>query len=131
MDIPALHYWAISATQHFHHWYYPSSSEVTLYIENLDVDFGFDLKLDDKGYLDPQVWDVMIDFGGSYIYHDSIYVRYTMFQILQLGKVMIQNSAFFFGDRMFTQLLGPVMDKYLNHYIYVFNQESFVGGQYT
>jgi hypothetical protein len=53
MDCPALKYWSISGTQAFHHWYYPSTSETTIYIENLDIDLGFDLVLDDAGYLDP------------------------------------------------------------------------------
>lgn len=44
---------------------------------------------------------------------------------------MIENSAFFLGDRMFTELLGPAMDKHLNHYVFHFNQNSFVGGQHA
>jgi hypothetical protein len=74
MDIPSLKYWAISATQDFHHWYYPSKSEIIIYIENLDIDVGFDLKLDARGYLDPVVSDVKIDMGDSYIWHDNWFV---------------------------------------------------------
>jgi hypothetical protein len=89
MDMPALKYWAISATQDFHHWYYPSKSEIIVYIEDFDVDFGFDLKLDEKGYLDPVVWDVVINYGDSYVWHDNWYVQYTMHQFLALSKVMV------------------------------------------
>ena len=47
MDMPALKYWAISAVQDFHHWWLPSRSDIVIFIENLDVDIGFDLKLDE------------------------------------------------------------------------------------
>jgi hypothetical protein len=129
MDCPALKYWAISGVQTFHHWFYPSKSETIIYIEDLDIDLGFDLVLDDEGYLDPKVWDVMINMGETYIYHDNLFVTYTMHQILELGKVIIQNSAFFWGDRMFSSLLGPVMDKHMNHYTHNFTQRSFISGQ--
>jgi len=131
MDCPALKYWAISGVQTFHHWYYPSTSETTIYIEDLDIDLGFDLVLDDEGYLDPKVWDVMINMGETYIYHDNLFVTYTMHQILELGKVIIENSAFFWGDRMFSSLLGPVLDKHMNHYSHKFTQRSMISGQNT
>jgi hypothetical protein len=79
MDNKALTYWAISATQNFHHWWLPHSSDILIFVENLDVDIGFDLLLDDNGYLDPQVWDIKIDFGESYIEHENIYVRFLMY----------------------------------------------------
>jgi hypothetical protein len=55
-----------------------SKSYIIIYIENLDIDIGFDLKLDSRGYLDPEVWDVKIDMGDSYIWHENWYVRVTM-----------------------------------------------------
>lgn len=102
MDIPALKYWEISANQKFDHWYLPSNSEIYMTIENFDIDFGIDLKLDDDGYLDPVVWDVMIDFGNTHIHHDNAFISYFIMQIFSLGKVIIQNSAFFLGDKMFS-----------------------------
>jgi len=87
--------------------------------------------LDDEGYLDPKVWDVMINMGETYIYHDNLFVTYTMHQILELGKVIIENSAFFWGDRMFSSLLGPVLDKHMNHYSHKFTQRSMISGQNT
>ena len=30
---------------------------------------------------------------------------------------------------MFSSLLGPVMDKHMNHYTHKFNQRSFIAGQ--
>ena len=53
MDNKALAYWAIAATENFHHWWLPHSSEIFIFIENLDIDIGFDLLLDDNGYLEP------------------------------------------------------------------------------
>jgi hypothetical protein len=42
---------------------------------------------------------------------------------------MIENSAFFLGDKMFSEMLGPVMDKHLNHYKHHWIQKSVIGGQ--
>ena len=83
------------------------------YIENLDFDICFDPLLDDKGFLNPHVWDIRIDFGDSYIQHDSYYVEFLMYQALEIGKVIIQNSAFFFGDQLFSSTMGPMLDEYL------------------
>jgi len=44
-----------------------------------------------------------------------------MKQIFEMGKVIIENSAFFLGDKMFSSLIGPVSDNYLNHYRYRFD----------
>lgn len=62
---------------------------MTIYIEDVDIDLGFDLVLDDEGYLDPKVWDVMINLGESYIYHDNLWVTWVLGQIIPLGKVII------------------------------------------
>lgn len=67
--------------------------------------------------------------GETYIWHDNLWVQFTMHQILALSKVMIENSAFWLGDKMFTELLGPVMDKHLNHYKHTFTQRSLIEGQ--
>ena len=50
-------------------------------------------------------------------------------QIFTMAKVIIENSAFFLGDKMFSSLIGPVSDKYLNHYSYKFDQKSVIDGQ--
>lgn len=33
--------------------------------------------------------------------------------------VVIQNTAYFFGDKIFSEMLGPVMDRALDHYSFV------------
>ena len=126
MDFPALHYWAISAIQEFHHWWLPHSSPIFIFIEDLDIDVGFDLALDDNGYLDPVVYDLKIDFGDSYIKHDNFYVEFLMYQLIELGKVIIQNSAWAFGDLMFSSVLGPMLDTYLVHYTHTFKHASWI-----
>ena len=51
-----------------------------------------------------------------------------MHQLLQFSFIMIENSAWFFGEFMFTNMLGPVFDKALNHYRYVFPIFSLLDG---
>ena len=89
MKFPAIHYLTIQAIQHFHHWYLPHDSPVTFNIEKLEIDVGFDLILDDRGYLDPKIWDVKVDFGESVLEHDSVYVRMIMHQSIELAKVIL------------------------------------------
>jgi hypothetical protein len=60
----------------------------------------------------------MADIGGSYVYHDNFYVRFIMYKIIQPSKVMIENSAFYLGDKIFTELLGPAIDKHLNNCVF-------------
>lgn len=67
--------------------------------------------------LDPIVQDCDIDFGRrSYFRHNNKYLEYLMHQFIVLSVQIIEQSSFFMGQYMFTELLGPVLDTYLRHY---------------
>jgi hypothetical protein len=42
--------------------------------------------------------------------------------------VMIENSCWFLGDYMFSQMLGPVFDSYANHYTHDFKIQNTLLG---
>jgi hypothetical protein len=54
-----------------------------------------------------------------------------MHQLVLLSLVIIENSSYFMGKYMFTEMLGPVLDVYLKHYEHDFTLKNFLPGQNT
>ena len=69
-----------------------------------------------------------IDFGKSYVKHDNWFVKIWMHQLVKFSVVVVKNSAYFVGDRVFSEMLGPVMDKALDHYSLVLMLNSILPG---
>jgi len=120
VKFPALKHWEISADQTVNFWFIPDGSKVQLIFKDFKLDFACDLQLDKNGYLDPIVYDVDIQFGQSYLYHDNPITAIVMHQVIYFGLVIIENSIFFVGKYVFSDMAGPVMDKFLNHYFFDF-----------
>jgi len=59
---------------------------------------------------------VKIDFGESKFEFDNWFLNIFVQQLFEYGIVVIENSAWFTGEYLFSNVLGPVMDTYLNHY---------------
>jgi hypothetical protein len=62
------------------------------------------------------VYGVDIEFGESNFEQDDPFLNFVTFEIIQFSMVVIHNTAWLLGEYMFTNMLGPVLDKYLNHY---------------
>ena len=99
--------------------------------KDFKFDFETDLVLDENGYLDPVVYTADINFGESYLYHDNPIVAFVMHQIVYFGIVIIENSVYFVGQYIFTNMMGPVMDEFLNHYMFEFSFPTMVRGQWA
>lgn len=97
-------------------WIMPSESRIELVFKDFDIDFEVSLVLDEDGQLDPIVKSCSIDFGDSYFHHENNILRYAYHDMIKLALVVIENSSYFMGKYMFTELLGPVLDVYLRHY---------------
>ena len=52
-----------------------------------------------------------------------------MYQTLELAKVVIQNGAFYVGDKLFSTTAGPMLDEYLQHYTFEFGHNNVLRGQ--
>ena len=115
-DFPAYENLIIEAHQYLRHWLFGRESEIRINIIDFDMDFKGQFKLDEKGYLDPVVYACDINFGSSDIQSDDWLVEFLMFEIVHFSFIVIQNTAWATGPFMFTNMLGPVLDKYLNHY---------------
>lgn len=115
-DFPAIRSWEIDAMQEINSYILPSYSKVELIFKDFDIDFQTDLVLDTNGYIDPVVYDCDIKFGSSYLYHDNKLMAFVMHQFVYFAIVIIENSVYFVGDYIFSNMMGPILDKALNHY---------------
>ena len=78
--------------------------------------------------MNPIVKSCHISFGNTHIYHDSPLIAILMHQVIYYLKVVIENSVYFVGDQIFTNLLGPVIDYFLNDYIFPIQFQSLIKG---
>jgi hypothetical protein len=131
LDFPAIKHWEIDAMQEVNSWILPSKSKVELIFKDFDIDFACDLVLDDKGYLDPIFYDADIKFGESYLYHDNKIMAFAMHQFVYFGIVIIQNSVYFVGNIVLTDIMGPILDEMLNDYKMKINVPSPFKGETT
>jgi hypothetical protein len=92
------------------------NSHFEILIDNVKFDFDAGLKLNQKGYLDLDVQSCDFSFGKSYFHHDNIIFGFLTNQIIEFGKVVIENSIYFVGKYIFNSLLGPEIDSMLGHY---------------
>ena len=129
VKFPAVKHWEIDAAQDVNFWFLPDYSNIQLIFKDFKLDFETDLQLDEHGYLDPIVYSADIHFGESYLYHDNPITAFVMHQFIYFGIVIIENSVYFVGQYIFTNMMGPVMDSFLNHYMFPFAFPTLVRGQ--
>ena len=115
-DFPAIKEWEIDAYQTVNTWLFPTESDIQLIFKDFDVDFQADLVLDENGYIDPIVYDCDIKFGETYLYHENKLLAFAMHQFVYFGIVIIENTVYFIGDYIFSNMAGPLMDNALNQY---------------
>lgn len=120
IDFPEISNLKIKAKEHINTWIFPSENDVEINIKGLDVDFKAYLVLDEHGYIDPIVYFSNIDFGETQVKHSNWFTELLLGQLVELSLVIIENSTWAFGEFMFTQIMGPAMDKALNHYKWLF-----------
>lgn len=100
-------------------------------MQDFRFDFMTGLVLDKNGYLDLIVEQCDITFGKSHLHHDNPILAFTMHQFVYFGTVIIENSVYYIGNMIFTDMVGPVVDDFFNHYHLNFYLPSLVRGQKT
>ena len=75
VDLPAIKDWKITADQEVNSWLIPMDGPVKMALEDFDFDFSCYFELDKKGYLDPVVKDVDLDWGTSYFEFEDFWVE--------------------------------------------------------
>lgn len=127
--MPLIEFWEITAFQKYNSWFFPSTSEVALTLVDFKFSFEGSLVLNEKGYLDPIVENCEINFGKSSFTHEDDILEIFYHQLVVFSMVVIENTSFYMGRFIFSQTLGPIMDKTTNHYTYDFGLESPFKGQ--
>uniref|UniRef100_A0A7S3IHA3 Uncharacterized protein n=2 Tax=Strombidium inclinatum TaxID=197538 RepID=A0A7S3IHA3_9SPIT len=77
------------------------------------------------------VKEVKINFGETQVEHNNIIVGFVIQQILEFGFVIIENSVYFVGGYIFSNMLGPVLDKVFDDYKLDVRLPSPLAGQDT
>ena len=78
VDLPALKDWVITAQQHVSSpisVLLPMNGPVKLALEDFDFDFQCYLELDKRGYIDPVVKGVDLDWGTSYFEFENFWLE--------------------------------------------------------
>jgi len=116
IDFPALRSVAISAYQEIDTWIIPATGWVFLGIYNFKVDVTFSMGVTSKGFLHPVFHHTSVDFGDTYFYFEDGFTEFLVWQVLEFSKIMIENSIFFLGSIVFTDMLEAIIDKYSHGY---------------
>ena len=69
-----------------------------------------------------------MSFGDSYLYHENPIIAFLMHQSVSFVMVILENSVYFVGEYIFSDMMGPVLDKLLNHYTVTFPYPSLIRG---
>lgn len=130
VDFPAIKKWEINADQLIDSWWADMwDGPVRLLFQDFDISFNADLKLDLDGYIDPVIYGMTLSFGETFLHHENWFTALCLWQLVEFSFVMVRNSVYFLGQYIFTDMLGPVMDKFLNHYHFDFYIWSPFKGQ--
>lgn len=97
-------------------WVLPGTGEVELYLEDVEIKTVVSLDISEKGYLSPTFYDLKINLGESFLYFENWFTQFLMWQAMEFVFVMVQNSIYFIGTFIFTDMAEPLVDKFLNSY---------------
>jgi hypothetical protein len=61
-------------------------------------------------------------FGNSYYYHDNWMLAFVMHQFVEFAMIMIENTAYFCGELILSQIGEPVLTSFFNDYQMIFRQ---------
>ena len=89
---------------------------MSLTFVDFDVDFSASLHVNPKGNLRPVFYTLHIKFGESYFTHDDPFFAFCMHQFVEFAIIIIENTAFFCGELMFSRIGEPVLTAFLNDY---------------
>jgi hypothetical protein len=87
-----------------------------LYFKDFDIDFSASLHVTADGNLKPTFYTLHIKFGDSYFTHDNWFFAFCMHQFVEFAIIIVENTAYFCGELMFSNIGEPVLTTFLNDY---------------
>lgn len=127
VHFPLFKEWYIVGDQKVDSWWMPADGPVELVIDGFVVDAWVQLE-QKRGFLNPIFYDLGIDFGDSYLYHENWWAQLMMWQTVKLAFVIVKNGMFFFGRYVFNDMFAGIIDTVLHNYHYFFYLNDPVDG---
>ena len=94
----------------------PDDSKIELCFKDFDIDFSASLAVNADGNLKPTFYTLHIKFGDSYLTHDNWFFAFLMHQFVEFSLIIIENTAFFCGELMMTNIGEPMLTGFMNDY---------------
>ena len=116
VHFPAFKFWKLHAILDNNCWWLANHSKIVIEFKDFKIDFKMDVKKTYEGFLKPKVYGAVIDFGDSSFYHENKFLRLFINQFIDFLLVMIENSVYFIGDILFTNLGEPLLTSVMNDY---------------
>jgi len=89
---------------------------VVLGIEDLDIDIVITLGITENGFVHPVFHDVKLDLGGTYFEFENGFSEFMAWQLIEFLKIMIENSVYFVGPFLLTDMAADNIDRMLDLY---------------
>jgi hypothetical protein len=96
----------------------PNEGPISWEFKDFSMSASFELKTTEEGYLRPIVHDARLDFGYSYLYHEDQFLAFLGYTFIEFGIVCMENSVFYWGDFMWSRMLGPIISWGTNDFLY-------------
>jgi len=87
-----------------------------LSINNFKVDLTMTLGATKRGFIHPIFHHTAVDFGQTDFFFENGFTEFLVWQALEFSIVMIENSIWFLGDVVFTDMLEGLIDRYSHGY---------------
>lgn len=121
--------WRIHANQHLTTLFELEDSFVYFEFKDFKLMLGFNFHLTPQHTLRPVVYDSNMKFGESFLHHDNVFCEIIFHQLIKFGLVVIQNSVYFAGDYIFSDMFEPILTSALNEYRQPFRLINPFNGQ--
>lgn len=125
IELPLFKRWTLSADYKFE-WAFLFPLEGKIYYEfnGIGVASKLGLLRTSTGQLDPMVRDLQVQFGKTYLDIGDDYYNWLFNQLINIGKVIAQNSVNIFGYPTISSFSQPTLEAVLSNYQYAFTLNS-------
>lgn len=96
----------------------PNEGPIAWEFKGFRIEAEVELKATEKGYIRPIVHDADLDFGDSYLYHEDEFLSFLGYTFIEFGIVCMENSVYFWGDYLWSRMLGPIISWGTNDFYY-------------
>jgi hypothetical protein len=74
------------------------------------------MEINDDGFIHPVFHDVSLDLGGTYFEFENGFLEFLAWQVINFTFIMIENSIYWVGPFLLTDMAGPNIDRIMYGY---------------